>query len=67
LKDRAKLVHEKLNNIEGITCNEVQGAMYAFPRIHLPQKAIDKATVSIKSSTDFSFSNIRFLDLFLKS
>ena len=27
----------------GITCNTVQGAMYAFPQLHLPPKAIAKA------------------------
>ena len=40
------MVHEILNTIEGVTCNEVMGAMYAFPRIQLPQKAIEKAEVS---------------------
>ncbi len=46
LKARAKMVHEILNTIEGVTCNEVMGAMYAFPKIALPQKAIEKAKVS---------------------
>jgi len=44
LARRAKLVADTLNSIEGITCNTVQGAMYAFPRIHLPEKAIAAAT-----------------------
>jgi len=43
LAERAKLVADTLNSIEGITCNTVQGAMYAFPQIHLPQKAIAAA------------------------
>lgn len=51
LKARAKLVHERLNKIEGISCNEVMGAMYAFPRIQLPQKAIEKAKVLIFYTT----------------
>ena len=38
LARRAKLVAETLNSIEGFTCNVVQGAMYAFPQIHLPKK-----------------------------
>jgi len=42
--DRAKLVADTLNSIEGISCNTVQGAMYAFPSITLPKKAIDAAT-----------------------
>lgn len=43
LAERAKLVADTLNGIEGFSCNTVQGAMYAFPRIHLPAKAIEKA------------------------
>ena len=33
LAERAKLVADTLNGIEGFTCNTVQGAMYAFPRV----------------------------------
>lgn len=29
--------------MKNITCNEVEGAMYAFPRIHLPDRAIEEA------------------------
>jgi alanine transaminase len=43
LKDRARLVYDKLNKIDGITCREVAGAMYAFPKITIPEKAIKKA------------------------
>lgn len=43
LADRAKLVADTFNGMEGFTCNVVQGAMYAFPRLHLPAKAIAKA------------------------
>jgi len=42
---KAKLTAEKFNSIPGIKCNTVQGAMYSFPQITLPQKAIDKAKV----------------------
>ena len=38
LSRRAKLVAETLNTIPGFSCNTVQGAMYAFPRINLPPK-----------------------------
>ena len=38
---------ETLNSIEGVTCNEVMGAMYAFPRLHLPEKAIAEAEVCV--------------------
>jgi alanine transaminase len=43
---RAKIVTEHLNKMKNITCNEVEGAMYAFPRIHLPKKAIEAATAA---------------------
>ena len=37
---------EVLNSMENVECNEVAGAMYAFPRIVLPKKAIEAAMVS---------------------
>jgi len=43
LKRRAQLVADTLNSIEGITCNTVQGAMYAFPQVTLPEKALEAA------------------------
>jgi len=43
LKRRANLVSTKLNELEGVSCNAVQGAMYAFPRIDLPDGALRKA------------------------
>ena len=44
----------KLNSIQGITCNEVEGAMYAFPRIRLPQGYIDEAQKE-KRSPDLKY------------
>lgn len=35
LAQRAKFVAEKLNSLPGVTCNTVQGAMYAFPRVRI--------------------------------
>jgi len=43
LKYRAKMVTQFLKSMKGVTCNEVEGAMYAFPRIHLPKRAIEEA------------------------
>lgn len=43
LKVRAEMVAETFNSIEGFSCNPVQGAMYAFPQIRLPAKAIEAA------------------------
>lgn len=36
-------LEEALKNLEGVTCNRAEGAMYLFPRISLPQKAIEAA------------------------
>lgn len=43
LKKRSKILTDKLNTIPGITTNELEGAMYAFPRIHLNESAIKAA------------------------
>ena len=42
---KAKITTSMLNSLEGVTCNEVTGALYALPRIHLPRKAIEEAKV----------------------
>jgi len=49
LKHRAKILVDGLNSIDGIECNESEGAMYAFPRITLPQKALDAAAANNQS------------------
>uniref|UniRef100_A0A8C1UVK3 alanine transaminase n=1 Tax=Cyprinus carpio TaxID=7962 RepID=A0A8C1UVK3_CYPCA len=43
LAEKAKLTEEILNTVPGISCNPVQGAMYSFPRITLPERAINEA------------------------
>lgn len=43
LKERAKLVAETFNSMDGIQCNEVVGAMYAFPQVFIPRKAQEEA------------------------
>lgn len=47
LKKKAETISKRLDKIEGIKCNLVQGAMYAFPKISLPSEAIAKAEVHI--------------------
>jgi len=44
---KARMTTETLNTVEEVRCNEVMGAMYAFPRIFLPDKAVAEAKVSI--------------------
>ncbi|XP_032388464.1 alanine aminotransferase 2-like isoform X2 [Etheostoma spectabile] len=43
LAEKAKLTEQVLNTIQGISCNPVQGAMYSFPRITIPEKAVQEA------------------------
>ncbi|KAL9655751.1 hypothetical protein ABK040_004979 [Willaertia magna] len=43
LKRRAEKLVSLLNSLEGVSCQPVEGAMYAFPKIELPEKAIKKA------------------------
>ncbi|KAM9791796.1 alanine aminotransferase 2-like isoform 2-T2 [Syngnathus typhle] len=43
LADKARLTEEVLNTVPGISCNPVQGAMYSFPRIDIPEKAVKEA------------------------
>ena len=43
MKRRAAAVAASLNALEGVSCNAPQGAMYAFPSITLPPKAVAAA------------------------
>lgn len=36
-------LEEAFNGLEGVTCNRAEGAMYLFPRLELPKKAIEAA------------------------
>ncbi|KAK2652691.1 hypothetical protein Ddye_012547 [Dipteronia dyeriana] len=51
LARRAKTLEDALNSLEGVTCNKAEGAMYLFPRVQLPQKAI-KAAEAANSAPD---------------
>uniref|UniRef100_A0A7N9CPM7 alanine transaminase n=1 Tax=Macaca fascicularis TaxID=9541 RepID=A0A7N9CPM7_MACFA len=43
LAKKAKLTEDLFNQVPGIHCNPLQGAMYAFPRIFIPVKAVEAA------------------------
>ncbi|KAM5157194.1 alanine aminotransferase 2 isoform 2-T2 [Mantella aurantiaca] len=43
LAEKAQLTEETLNQAPGIQCNPVQGAMYSFPRIDIPERAVKLA------------------------
>ncbi|XP_065186389.1 alanine aminotransferase 2-like [Sycon ciliatum] len=55
---RAEIVRSRLNAVEGISCNPVEGAMYAFPNITIPPKAIKEA-----ESRDLSADTFYCLEL----
>lgn len=40
-----KRVSEVVNSLPGVTCQPVEGGAFAFPRVHFPPKAIQKAEV----------------------
>lgn len=43
------MVYEKFNSIPGIRCNRLQGSMYAFPQVEIPEGALRDAHVSVMS------------------
>lgn len=43
LRRRASKLANCFNSLEGMTCNDAEGAMYLFPRLRLPAKAIEAA------------------------
>lgn len=43
LAAKAKLTEQVFNQAPGIRCNPVQGAMYSFPRMQLPPRAVQRA------------------------
>ncbi|CAH9138934.1 unnamed protein product [Cuscuta epithymum] len=51
LARRAKTLEEAFNSMEGVTCNKAEGAMYLFPQIRLPEKAI-KAAEAVNTAPD---------------
>lgn len=57
LKRRAKIATEGLNDIPGFSCQEAQGSMYIFPKVTIPQKAVDLAEENgISADTLYSVS-----------
>lgn len=40
---RAKKLVSILNTLPGVSCNDAEGAMYAFPKIEIPERAVQEA------------------------
>lgn len=53
LRRRAHMVTDAFNSMPGVSCTFVEGAMYAFPRISLPPKAIAAAQAEGKTADTF--------------
>ncbi|XP_072991312.1 alanine aminotransferase 2 [Typha latifolia] len=53
LARRAKALEDAFNSLEGVTCNKAEGAMYLFPQLSLPQKAIEAAKAANKAADAF--------------
>ncbi|KAL4095758.1 hypothetical protein PRIC1_009130 [Phytophthora ramorum] len=54
LKRRAKKLVQAFNELEGVTCNETEGAMYTFPSVTLPAKAmLDKTGIVVVPGSGF--------------
>lgn len=49
LKRRARMITDAFNSMEGVVCQDTEGAMYSFPRITLPPAAIEAAKAKGKS------------------
>jgi alanine transaminase len=50
LREKASLVYTQMNRIPGVKCTEVQGAMYAYPRVDIPVEALEDAKVAFTCS-----------------
>ncbi|XP_073233334.1 alanine aminotransferase 2-like isoform X2 [Porites lutea] len=40
---KAKITTKMLNSLKDVSCNPVTGSLYAFPKVILPQKAVEEA------------------------
>ncbi|KAI4899874.1 hypothetical protein NFI96_012075 [Prochilodus magdalenae] len=50
LADKAKITEQILSAVPGIKCNPVQGAMYAFPQVFIPPRAVEEAKLWYKAA-----------------
>ncbi|OQE46827.1 hypothetical protein PENCOP_c001G05086 [Penicillium coprophilum] len=53
LRERAHSLFNAFQRMEGVELQEPQGAMYLFPTIHLPQKAIDAAAAEGRAADEY--------------
>ncbi|GJJ69612.1 alanine transaminase [Entomortierella parvispora] len=53
LVKRAEILEKTFSSLEGASCNSADGAMYLFPQIRLPNKAIEAARAAGKEPDQF--------------
>ncbi|KAG5187558.1 nicotinanamine aminotransferase A [Tribonema minus] len=53
LKRRARLLTDAFNSLEGVSCQETEGALYSFPQITLPPAAVAAARAAGKAPDVF--------------
>ena len=53
LRSRATALYEAFKQMEGVECQEPEGAMYLFPKLNLPAKAVEAAKKAGKNPDDF--------------
>ena len=53
LRRRAQVVTRAFRSLPGVTCNDTEGAMYAFPKLELPRKAVEAAEAAKKPADTF--------------
>ncbi|KDN46269.1 putative alt1-alanine aminotransferase [Tilletiaria anomala UBC 951] len=53
LKERSTKMHKAFNQLEGVSANEAQGALYLFPAVRLPPKAVQAAQKEGKKVDEF--------------
>ena len=53
LRARTKLMAERLNKLPGASCVDSPGALYLYPRLHLPDRAVEAARAAGKEADAF--------------
>jgi alanine transaminase len=53
LKSRSLYMAERFNKLKGMSCQPAEGAMYLFPKIDIPEKAVKEAEKSGKKADVF--------------
>lgn len=53
LKRRALKLNQSFNALEGMSCQPAEGALYAFPQLKLPRKAVAAAAAAGKAPDAF--------------